>query len=402
MKLLLLPENNSLSHIIKCLSIKDILETKGHQVVITSSEARSSFLKNLSVEHYVLPDIQQSDNAPLPTINWFRQPQRIVACIQAEVDLIRKEKPDRVIGVFRFTAKASAQIAGIPYDSLICGCMTPDFNQVLGYRENEIGYQRQGEFLNNFYCYVAGKMNRVFRAMRVSPIDDMRDLFKGERTFLWDFPEFLPLPSKSDTKYLGPFFWKKWPYDLPDIYKIINDNIPFAIVSFGTGDVSSKIIQKIIKILLKMGYSVLLAAGGHAELLKTIPDKPRLYKYLFAPIHHILPYASLIITHGGQMTIFESLLHKVPVVVMPLQPEQLHNGLCLERTGCGCRLVIPEPFRGNKNVYSKALYDTSDTDIEAKIKKLTNNPQTSICLKKMSEKIKKYNCTENLTKMAEE
>ena len=401
MKLLLLPGNNSLSHIIKCLIIKNCLESKGHKVVITSSAARSSFLKNIGIAHYVLPDIQQVDNAPLPTINWFRQPRKIVASILAEADLIKKENPDRIIGVFRFTAKASAQLTDIPYDSLICGCMTPDFNQVLGYDENETGYLRQGEFLNNFYCYAAEKMNRVFRTMQVHTIDDMRDLFKGEHTFLWDFPEFLPLPPQPDLTYLGPFFWEKRPYDLPDIYKIINDNNPLAIVSFGTGDVSSKIVHRIIKILLKMRYSVLLAAGGHAELLKTIPDTHRLYKYLFVPLHHILPYASLMISHGGQMTIFESLLHKVPVVVMPLQPEQLHNGLCLERTGCGCRLVIPEPFRGDGNVYTKALYDTCDSDIEAKILELTTSPRISICLEKMSAKIKEYNSAENLAKMIE-
>ncbi len=132
MKILLLPKNNSLSHIAKCLVIKNAFESKGHQVFLACSQMRAPFLRALGVEHHVLPDIQDVDGASLPTFAWFRSPQVINDCIRAELALMKKLKPDRILGVFRFTGKISAWLAGIPYDSLICGCMIPECLEVLG------------------------------------------------------------------------------------------------------------------------------------------------------------------------------------------------------------------------------------------------------------------------------
>jgi len=48
---------------------------------------------------------------------------------------------------------------------------------------------------------------------------------------------------------------------------------------------------------------------------------------------------------------------------MPFQPEQAHNGICLERMGCGRLLVPPTPFLGNSRVYLNALDMVSDGEI---------------------------------------
>jgi UDP:flavonoid glycosyltransferase YjiC (YdhE family) len=176
---------------------------------------------------------------------------------------------------------------------------------------------------------------------------------------------------------------------------------PIAVVSFGTGRSSLYMVERIIKILLKMGYKVIFAAGGQRELMTILPEEPKLFKFLFAPLQAILPTAALIISHGGQMTVFESLIHKVPVVVMPYQPEQLHNGLCLERLQCGMRLIIPAPFRGNTKIYEKALEKTSDLELETKINAMVNNPLTSVQLENMSKIIINYNGPDMLAELIE-
>ena len=107
MRLLLVPGNNSLSNVAKALAIQEALTARGHEVRIAVSHKRRLFLKALGYDHYILPDIQESDEAGFPTVNWFNRPQGTVDCIKAEVKLLREFKPHRVLGIFRFTLKGA-------------------------------------------------------------------------------------------------------------------------------------------------------------------------------------------------------------------------------------------------------------------------------------------------------
>ena len=402
MKFLLLPKNNSLSHIVKCLSIKDCLIARGHEVSIAVSSRRSEFLGRLGCEHHVLPDIQESDEAGFPTFNWFRKPKRIADCIRAEVDLLKKLRPDRVLGVFRFTIKASAQIADIPYDSLVCGCMLPDSMEVLGFASYDPGIEIQKEYLDTFFRYVGGKTSCALKSLGLPEIDDIRHFLKGERTFLWDFPEFMPPPHKKDIIHVGPIAMNHWPRYNVDMDTIFDKGLPLAVVSFGTCVTRADIVERIVKLLLELGYQVLVAAGGQKELLNVMPSEQLVTTCLFAPLNDIFPKASLLVSHGGQMTVFESLYSKVPVVVMPSHPEQAHSGVCLERIGCGKRLIPPKLFISDPGVYINEFNRMSDDELLLLIDDLVNNPQTPKQLAKISEVISKFKGAEAVASMLEE
>jgi UDP:flavonoid glycosyltransferase YjiC (YdhE family) len=102
------------------------------------------------------------------------------------------------------------------------------------------------------------------------------------------------------------------------------------------------------------------------------------------------------------MTVFDALYHKIPVVVMPFQPEQAHNGVCLERLGGGGRLIPPQPFRQNPGVYTDALNRMSDTEIKAKICLLTDAPQTGERLAAVKQLLEGYHGAETVAKLLEE
>lgn len=114
LRFLFIPGNNSLSHVAKCLAIEKALAARGHETLVAVSRKSSQFLRRLGVEHAVLPDIQERDDAGLPTVEWFRDPRQIGDCVEAEIDLLQRFKPDRAVGVFRFTLKASAQATRVP------------------------------------------------------------------------------------------------------------------------------------------------------------------------------------------------------------------------------------------------------------------------------------------------
>jgi UDP:flavonoid glycosyltransferase YjiC (YdhE family) len=402
MRFLIVPGNNSLSHIFKCLSVTDSLTARGHEVIIAVCRDRVKFLVHLGYKHYVLPDLQESDGSGLPTIEWFRRPKYIEECIRAEIDLINKEMPDRVLGIFRFTLKVSSKFAGVPFDSLVCGCMIPDTEEVLGFAEGEPGIEDQKMNLITFYRYAGARVSKVISTMGLGKVEDMRHLLIGDRTFLWDFPEFMAVKEKPDLIHVGPIYSDHMPRDNVNVEKLADAGLPLAVVVFGTCTSERTVAERITRILINSGYHVIVAAGGQKEMLEVLPDHPRVTVSHFAPLDKIFPYTSLVVTHGGQMTVFESLQQKIPVVVMPFQPEQAHNGVCLERIECGCRLIPPVPFRGDSEVYIDALNRMTDKEIMEKVNDLVNRKKTLRKLEEISEIITMYNGVDGLSSKLEE
>jgi UDP:flavonoid glycosyltransferase YjiC (YdhE family) len=360
MKFLLVPENNSLSHVAKCLAIQDHLLTRGHDSLIAVSSKSARFVRGLGRECAVLPDIQENDDAGFPTVNWFNRADKIAECIKAEVALIGQYRPDRVLGVFRFTMRASAELAGVPFDSLSCGCMLHTTPEVLGFDPEHPGAAEQKLYLDMFYRYAAAKVTPVMESFGLEGIGDIREMLHGERTFLWDFPEFCPVTDDATLHHVGPLSWRGWQHDEIELEAVLGHARPLAVVSFGTCVHSVDVAERTVRLLLGLGYQVLVAAGGQAQLAEAIADHPRVTVCHFAPLHLLFPYTSLLVCHGGQMTLFEAMSHRVPVLVMPLQPEQAHNGVCLERLGCGRMLLPPQQFRGSSSVYIDAFKALDD------------------------------------------
>lgn len=401
MRYLLIPENNSLSHIAKCLSIMDILKLNGHETHIAISTKHSPFLNNLGVKYHLLSDIQETDGGGFPSFKWFSNIDTIVNCIEEEAALINQIKPDRILGVFRFTLYASSKIAKIPYDSLICGCMIPEFDGVLGFSENETGKELQKYYLDNFFGYAGKKMSLALTKFGLDEINDIRYTLKGERTFLWDFPKFLPIQKQSDITHVGPIPLHHWSYDNVNLNKIIDSKYPLAVVSFGTCITDSAVVHRIVRILLELGYKVIVAAGGQTEMLDFGNADPRVTVLRFAPLNEIFPYTSLLVTHGGQMTVFEALQNQIPVLVMPLQPEQAHNGICLERISCGNRLIPSTYFIGVAEDYINAFNRVSDNEIKTKINNLVTSKKTKENLTGIKKALDRYRGAKTIAELLE-
>jgi UDP:flavonoid glycosyltransferase YjiC (YdhE family) len=376
MKLLLAAQTNSLSHLVKCLAIRKGLLAQGHEVVLAAGQRHRQFLQQQGITFTYLPSLQDGGGDSFPSIDWFMRPAEIQKVLTIELELLQQVRPHRVLGVFRFTLKAAAELAGIPYDSLICGCMLPELEEGMGFFPGEAGAEREHGYMTLFFRYAGARISQILRTYRLPAVEDARDMLCGERTFLWDFPEFMPLPRRPGRYHVGPIGWIDWPDQshLADIEKYLHQDGPLAIVAFGTCVSSLPAARRIIHILVRLGFQVILAAGGQRELLQTADWGPHVQVCAFAPMSDLLPKAALMICHGGQMTLFDALAHRVPTVVMPFQPEQAHNGVCLERLGCGRRLLPPTHFHGNSQVYLDSLAALSDDDIAGVIESLVGCP----------------------------
>jgi UDP:flavonoid glycosyltransferase YjiC (YdhE family) len=402
MKFLLIPGNNSLSHVAKSLALEAELSARGHQVLIAVSKKHSPFLHRLNIVHAVLPDIQEADDGPVPNWEWFRRVDRIQACIQAEIDLMTQYRPDRVLGIFRFTTKVSTAIAGIDYDALVCGCMLRDHNEVLGFAPGDSGAGCQAEYLNNFFSFAGRKISRAADHFGIAAETDVRALLEGRHTFLWDFPEFMPLPRRPGRIHVGPLQWDHWSVADRGLQYPTEVRRPLALISFGTCCASRSSAQKLVDCLLDQGYHVMVAAGGQPDLMQLRSKNGHMTLFSFVPLKPLIGRAALVISHGGQMTLFESMAQGVPALVMPFQPEQAHNGVCLERLGCGRRLIPAVAYKGDSAVYVAALAARNRPEICEAIQSVTQNPETRIRLAKYKTLISAYRGAERIADIMEQ
>ena len=70
---LLLPGNNTLSHVAKALVLRSALQARGHTVSLAINAARADFLRRNAIPfEHILPDLQDADGGNRPSSFWFR------------------------------------------------------------------------------------------------------------------------------------------------------------------------------------------------------------------------------------------------------------------------------------------------------------------------------------------
>ncbi|MFA5907065.1 MAG: glycosyltransferase, partial [Desulfobacula sp.] len=358
-------------------------------------------LKEIGHDQFILPDIQENDDSSFPSFKWFSRPERLMECIRFQAELLETLRPDRVLGVFNFTLPISAGLTGISYDSLICGCMLKDSEDILGFHGNEPDVADQKTNLDTFFSFATHKLNRALKTFTEMQINDVRDLLKGEMTYLWDFPEFMPLPRMDNTVYVGPVLLSGNGSIRFEKSAREHSHNPTAVLSFGTCSGSRAVLERLTRICLDVGFDVVIAAGGQKKYMSLFNDEQRVTFSLFPDLSRLLKDAALLITHGGQISIFEALKSKVPVLVMPFQPEQAHNGICLERIGCGRLLIPPRPFRAGPKVYHDAFDSLDDHAIKQCILDLRDNQKTAVHLAEACNVLDTYSGTEKLVAFLE-
>ena len=389
-RFLLEPCNNTLSHVGKCLAVREVLLARNHEVFLAISPARAVFLESIGVsDYFLLPDVQEADGGTAPAFSWFR-PERVRHCVRAELELLRRLRPDRVLGVFQFTGALSATLAGVPYDSLICGSMTPACPDVLGFDDGEAGADEQRAFLRFFRQTCARRMRPAMCDLGLSPVDDIWQLLVGQRTLLWDFPEFQRLSPAPGYHHVGPVHWTGWPRP-PGARGVLDRLVgPIAYLAFGTGFVPPRLLRHLIDVLWRMGYSVALALGGQGVAAELPAASSRLATFEFLPVEEVLPRASVVVCHGGQGLIFDAMSRRIPVFVLPLQLEQAHNGVCVERMGCGRRLVRGVVFAGQSDFSASLFQEMPVAEVADEMQMFLTDPATPSCLSRAAGAVRSY------------
>jgi MGT family glycosyltransferase len=110
--------------------------------------------------------------------------------------------------------------------------------------------------------------------------------------------------------------------------------IYLSLGSLGSADVG--LMQGLIDTLAATPHRCVVSMGPLHDQLRL---GPRMVGEEFLPQTSILPMVDLVITHGGNNTVVESLHHGRPMIVLPLFWDQHDNAQRVEETGFGARLA---------------------------------------------------------------
>jgi len=143
--------------------------------------------------------------------------------------------------------------------------------------------------------------------------------------------------------------------------------------SLGSADVG--LMQRLVDILGETRHRVIVSKGPLADQL-SLPGN--MTGEAFLPQPAIIPQVDLVITHGGNNTVTESLHHGKPMVILPLFWDQVDNAQRLAETGFGARLPAYEADGADfTGAIDRLLSDQSLRDrLSVLSKRLKANPGT--------------------------
>jgi MGT family glycosyltransferase len=119
--------------------------------------------------------------------------------------------------------------------------------------------------------------------------------------------------------------WEPPPGEDPLVY--------LSLGSLGSGDV--ELMRALIAGLADAPYRIVVSKGPQHDALELAPNMTGAE---FLPQVSILPHVDLVITHGGNNTVTESLRFGKPTVLLPLFWDQYDNAQRMHETGFGVRL----------------------------------------------------------------
>lgn len=262
--------------------------------------------------------------------------------VEDDLAVIKRFRPDVVVGDFRLSLSISARVAGVPYLAITSAHWSPYYRhasyplpvvpltRMLGVRLSKALYRHVSPLAIAHFCRPFNRVRRDYGLPEFAP--DLRLFYTdAEQVFYSDIPELYPtdgLPAHHH--YLGPILWEP-PVALPLWWDQLPQADVLAYVTLGSsGDAS--LLPRFFKVLGALDGVSLLATAG-APRVGTAPPNVWLADYL--PGALAARRARFVICNGGSLTAQQALLAGVPVIGICSNMDQLLNMEAIVAKGAG-------------------------------------------------------------------
>jgi MGT family glycosyltransferase len=362
-----------------CVGIGDVLRRRGHRVVFIVEESFAGALEEQGFEERLMRLTSPAETAEVPGQFWkdfirdtapvFRKPTIeqlegfVAPTFQALIDgaeyvddrlleIFDELRPDMVIedNVVTFPALFSS---GYPW-ARIASCnpaemkdheIPPPFSGLPS--RNPAGWDDFWIAYRDALAEIHDDFDDFCQERGAPPLRSDDFIHESPWLNLYLYPQELDYPR---ARPLGPH-WHNLEacvrstdaaWDVPEA--MVGNEDPLIYLSLGSlGSADVPLMRKLIASLADQPYRAIVSKGPQA---KEIELAGNMAGAEFLPQTSILPKVDLVITHGGNNTVTESLYFGKPMVALPIFWDQHDNAQRLHETGYGVRLDTYEHAAG--------------------------------------------------------
>ncbi|UCC71653.1 MAG: hypothetical protein JSV86_14885 [Gemmatimonadota bacterium] len=303
--------------------------------------------------------------------------------VRSEMDLFRQYEASAVLIGFTLSAVLSARGVGAPLIVTHLGSFVPPALEqgIFGFAEyidNPITALLPGLWLDRLAGWVFQRarwqtrlFNSVADRLEVERVRSTMDVLMGDLTLVTDVPEIVGIPEEEleawrprDTRYLRPTARLQYAGaifarvfgDVPeDVSDFLQTERPKVYVSLASS--RREYVERVVAALAVMDVRAVVTATVHEG---SFGESDNILIKDFLPSHQVMPMCDLAIIHGGQGSVQTAISAALPLVGIPLQPEQNFNLRQVERHGGGLCMSLRSLRRGKlRSAVDRVLGDPS-------------------------------------------
>jgi UDP:flavonoid glycosyltransferase YjiC (YdhE family) len=316
--ILVIGDSMSLAHATRAMVLARRLANEGAKVSYATGPAHQALARQEGfepLEVYCVPP-ERAHAAIRRGSHIFDRPT-LRRYVESDLALLRRERPDLVIGDMRLSLNISAELANVEHWSIVSGYLTRYYAapqspprtfpavRLLGDRISRAIFPALKALTLRYY---AASFRRYRKELGLTPVADIFDVIASpHRNLIADLPGFIPctrLPPHF--AYVGPLVWEP---DVPDPEWLgrLRADLPTAYVTMGsTGD--PKDLSRILAALRDAGWQVMATIGQHDKA----PDG--VHAVGLARGSSLLRRSQVAVCHGGSGTIYQAIGAGVPIV----------------------------------------------------------------------------------------
>lgn len=322
-----------------------------------------------------------------PSLSWWKNvcDQSVASDLQA----LEQIKPDAVVADMRWSMSTSARAFGVPYVAIANACWTDRFAQQIEVPEGHITSKFLGKWLAKaafpmieqlLMKYGAMGYKEVRRKYGMGPLRSMWEAVEGDITLMPDLPEFMPVVRDTSPtfRYIGPLLWDA-NIGLPSWFSKLQPGRPTIYFTMGsTGD--TKFFEEAVRVFGNTEFQVLITTGGLAE----IPNPPsNVFIAKYAPGDALMAVSDVVVSHGGNGTVYQALSCGVPVIGFPTMFDQEINMRQVDALGIGIQMSNkqysgPSLDRAVRKVISETRYRERCRQLAARISRMDGRRRAAL------------------------
>lgn len=344
-KVLVIPDGNFLAHTSRSLEVAKLLRQLGIDVVFAAEGQYTKLLREKGFQ--IFPIITLNPEYGLAVsrrgrVNHYDY-DLTKRCVEEELKLFNKVKPDLVLADWRIPASTSCELAGIPLAVILNAAWTNYYSVRIRAVEHFVVTKLLGKriatwiapWLKSFVItFDIRPINRFRREKGLKAHKNLWDVMRGDLNLLPDIPEYAPTKDlPSNFHYIGPIVWEP-EIEAPDWLEKLDSEK--SIIYFTMGSTGhARFFEQAIEIFGHSEYQCIMTTGGMADL-KNIPENFFVADY--APGSKIMEKSDVVVCHGGNGTIYQAMSEGVPIIGIPTMHDQEFNLQRIEDLGIGIHL----------------------------------------------------------------